>query len=201
MSNTSYFSEIWDILWADTSTLDPKTALKAEAFRKVFVAAFKKEPKTKGLPPGIDQKKVENVRARAWDAFQKKLNPYDKIIILIVNPLERRVSMGSGKTDDSIVSPTNEEGKLYSKENDSSLMLYRDDESWKVTFRTLLPKLAGKSVLLVITDEQGEAVVRETKELEENKDDEVWEFEYPLPKHMKLTQSHTLEIGYLGEDK
>jgi hypothetical protein len=200
------FSEILELLWAEPSTLDPKTALKAEAFRKVFLACFKKDLKPKGLPPGINQQQVENVRARTWDNFRKKLNPPhqpienslpDKIIVLMLMPLQ--MAVGHGKDDDdeqteSLLSLSTKEGKTYLEENDSSIMVYRDDESWKISFRTMLPALAEQSVLIVINDEEGKEIKTLTKELEENEEDEVWEFEEPLPQEMNLSNSYRIEI-------
>jgi len=188
MSTSNNFNEIWEILWEDPSTFDPKTALKAEAFRKVFVAAFKKELKPERLPPGIEQKKVADVRARAWKAFQK---PDKFIIIMLFGPLEKPVSSGGDKE----IMSSEAAGKSYKKENKSSLTVYRGDDSWRISFRTVLPELAGRKIPLVIIDKStGQEVFNEIQELEEDEDEEIWEFNISLPTSLDLRQQYEIQI-------
>jgi hypothetical protein len=119
------------------------------------------------------------------------------ILSMRFGPLERAASgAGAQGTENSILSLETEDSKLYTEKNDSSLMIYRDDESWKISFRTFQPELVGKSVSIVITDSEGKEIMREPQTLEEDEDDEVWEFEYPLPKHMNLVQLYTVDIKY-----
>lgn len=127
------------------------------------------------------------------------LNQFTQLIITLRMPqLEAAGGRGSpaagGKeTEKSILSlPMEEDESLSNETEDSSLMVYQGDEGWMLSFRTMQPELAGKSVLLVITDSMGKVVTTETKQLEE--DDEVWEFEYAFPEDINLGQSLLIDI-------
>jgi hypothetical protein len=194
-------SEILELLWEEPSTLDPKMALKAEAFRKVFVAAFKS--KSDRLPPGIAQKQVENVRAKAWNAFQNKLHENslpDKIIVLVLPPLQRAVGGAADKdTKSSILSLSTEEGNLSIEENDCSLTVDGDEKGWKVSFRTVSQELTEKKVLFTVTENESlEKIVNQTQEL--TIIDRIWGFDFYLPESMDMVKSYTVEISHLSNE-
>jgi hypothetical protein len=126
------------------------------------------------------------------------LNQFTQLIITLKTPLLEAAGGEAGEWDEqkpakSILSLSMEENESLSNETEySSLMVYQGDDSWMLSFRTMQPELAGKSVLLVITDSMGKVVTTETKQLEE--DDEVWEFEYAFPEDINLRQSLMIDI-------
>jgi len=127
------------------------------------------------------------------------LNQFSQLIITLKTPLLEAVGGAAGagaggkETEKSVLSlPMEENESLSNETEDSSLMVSQGDEGWMLSFRTMQPELAGKSVLLVITDSMGKVVTTETKQLEE--DDEVWEFEYAFPEDINLGQSLLIDI-------
>ncbi len=151
----------------------------------------------KPIPHNAKQETVAEamvLRAALLAAFKKEPDKI-KIFVYIIPPL-MRISGGGGdkETKNSVLELVTDQ-KLYKKTDQSILTIYRGDESWRISFRTVLPEFADKEVSLVITDNQTKQVVYTNNEkLEEDEDEETWEFDIPLPTCLNLTQSYSIEI-------
>jgi hypothetical protein len=175
------FDVFWEILGGKTAppNANPKTVAEFEAFRKALFA--KLTEKQQAPSPEI---------------------PKLIIIVLIIPPLVRFSGGCADKNvENSLLSLTTEDGKLYKKEKQSSLTIYRGDDSWRMSFRTVSPELVGKEVSLVIANSEGEIVYTSNETLEEDEDEELWEFNISLPTVLDLTQPYTIKIEYSNEDK
>ncbi|MEK8016239.1 MAG: hypothetical protein VSS75_005170 [Candidatus Parabeggiatoa sp.] len=143
-----------------------------------------------------EEDKARNLFKEAKDKTTDLFSQFSQLIITLTMPaLEEAVGgcADENAPEKSILSLSiGDDEALSNKTEDSSIMVYQDDEAWILSFRTLQPQLAGKSVLLVIKDSMGDVIKSETKLLEN--DDDVWEFEYALPKVLNLGQSLLIDI-------
>jgi len=133
---------------------------------------------------------LQSSRPRVSLAQRLQKQVLETIISLVIPPLEQIKSECTDKTTEQTVLSIN--GQPSVEEKDSNLTVYHNEDSWMLSFRTVLPELVNKSVFLIIIDSGGKEIIHQLQKLEN--DDDVWMFEYSLPKTMKQPESYTIKI-------